>query len=626
VPKTSVPEDIPGEAGAICLPSCEDLSDELIDEELTTVLPSRELVRRLAESGVAGAQELLREEEKRGGRLAERLASLRERLRRQITRQTHRALDEYRSRELALDARFVQRRTTLAGELSDLDRARARARALDPRDLRLDSALFGAVRQALLLPDEAFRAASEPERRSIWARIVAFFRALLARLARLFRRGSKVPAPAATGPKGRTLTLGRISELGRVLTPDSAEALVGSLSEAQRAALARSAERSLERTRTETDAAMKQLASEQRRAQEDLRTEAQMARERAERRMDEEVRQGVEARLRSELAERGLVRERGGQLAVTYGLVERFARLVLEDESKSLPEDLRMSLQGAASTGLYEKGRLRQSDEIARLDLVSSLVESRLKGSRHLDEQSSYVYREVRAESLHAVLLLDTSGSMSEGGKLAAAKKAFLALYMAIHRRYPDATIDVATYDNEVRVRDLVSLWEAPPGAFTNTGEALHVAHSLLAGSRASRKELYLLTDGLPEAYSTEDGRVLSGQLDRAQAYALSRARELRRVSPLASTIVLLRSNDPAYEEAARELARALGGSLVLTDPARLAFELLVRFVGGRVEERTPREAASLRAPRATTPTGPQPIDNARARRKARRAAQAAGG
>ena len=41
-------------------------------------------------------------------------------------------------------------------------------------------------------------------------------------------------------------------------------------------------------------------------------------------------------------------------MAVTYALVEKFARLGLEEEAKALPEGLRLSVKGAAATGLYE--------------------------------------------------------------------------------------------------------------------------------------------------------------------------------------------------------------------------------------------------------------------------------
>ena len=578
-----------------------------------------ELTRRLAEQGVPGAEDLLKEAEARGGRLGQRLASLRERLRRQVTRQTHRLLEEYRRKGEALDAAFVKRRASLESELARLRASQDRAGAFDPRDLLVDASLLEAVQRALLLPDDALREASREPRAGWWARFLAALRRFFAALRRLFGR-APAPSPSPRKTPGRPLPLGRLATLGRSLTPESAESLVESLTPAQREALARSARRGLAERGQDLRAERDRVEEERRRALQQVRQEAELAGAQARAREDQQVKERVESRLKEELRERGLVRERSGSLAVTYGLVERFARLVLEEESRSLPEGLRTSLQGAASTGLYEKGRLRQSDEVARLDLIGSLVESRLRGSRHLNEETSYVYREIRAESLHAVLLLDTSGSMSEGGKLAAAKKAFLALYMAVRRRYPDATIDVATFDNQVRVRDLVSLWEAPPGAFTNTGEALKVAHDLLAGSRASRKELYLITDGLPEAYTDPKGAVHSGNLTLAQASALERARELRRVGPLVSTLVLLKSSDPSYEKAARELAQALGGSVVVTDPRRLAFELLIRFVGGRVEEKAPRgnEPSPSSAPRETGP--PSGADTARARRARRRA------
>ena len=61
------------------------------------------------------------------------------------------------------------------------------------------------------------------------------------------------------------------------------------------------------------------------------------------------------ARLQRELKERGFVAEHGGELVVTYGLVERFARLLLEEESHRLPGDVRLSLKGGGvDRGLRE--------------------------------------------------------------------------------------------------------------------------------------------------------------------------------------------------------------------------------------------------------------------------------
>jgi uncharacterized protein with von Willebrand factor type A (vWA) domain len=357
-------------------------------------------------------------------------------------------------------------------------------------------------------------------------------------------------------------------------------------------------ERDLERTAEEKRAA----AEAQRRQLEEERKEAQR---RAEADTEARVKEGEARRVERELKERGFVAERDGELAVTYGLVERFARLLLEEESRQLPGDVRLSLRGGASTGVYEKARLVRAEEIAHIDLPSSMLAARQAGQRHIDEATSYVYREVTSERVHVVLAFDRSGSMSEGGKLEAAKKALLALYVAIRRRYPDALIDVFTFDNEVRVLDLVELWECTAGAFTNTAEALRAAHLLLRASRATRRELYVITDGLPEAYTADDGQVRAGQLDLAMEHALERAREVATVPTLKSTVLLLKSDHPEYEVAARQIARTMGGDLLVTDPGRLGIELLVRWARGiEVERRV--STASPPAPAAPPASGPR--------------------
>ncbi len=202
---------------------------------------------------------------------------------------------------------------------------------------------------------------------------------------------------------------------------------------------------------------------------------------------------------------------------------------------------------------------------------------------------------------------------MSEGGKLEAAKKALLALYVAVRRRYPDATIDVFAFDNQVQVLDLVELWECKAAAFTNTAEALRAAHLLLRSSRASRRELYLITDGLPEAYTADDGQVRAGQLDVAMEHALVRARELATVTPLKPTMILLKSAHPEYEPAARAIARTMGGELVVTDPVHLGVELLVRWAHGTETERRVAPSTPTPSPPASAPPG------ARRRRRADR-------
>jgi Mg-chelatase subunit ChlD len=480
----------------------------------------------------------------------------------------------------------------VAQRIAELEQRLKAARTMDTS--RLPTDLIGDIESALFLPDASWN--QPPPRPGIFARIRAAFARFIAWLRGLFG-GKKQRAPARVerripiafaSPGGRTLGASELGDaLARLSAPQKEElsrAVTGSL---------QSRERELERA-----------AEEKRRAAEAQRRRLEEERREAERRAaadtEARVREGEERRLERELKERGFVADRDGDLAVTYGLVERFARLLLEEESRRLPGDIRVSLRGGGSTGVYEKARLRRGEEVARLDLPSSLLAARLAGQRHIDESSSYVYREVTSERVHVVLAFDRSGSMSENGKLEAAKKALLALYVAVRRRYPDATVDVCAFDNEVQVLDLVELWECRAGAFTNTAEALRAAHLLLRASRASRRELYLITDGLPEAYTAEDGTVRSGHLDVAMERALERARELATVTPLKSTVILLKSEHPEYEPAARSIARTMGGDLVVTDPVRPAGS-----VGARHRDRAARGERGT--PGARPDLGPPP-------------------
>ncbi len=515
-------------------------------------------------------------------------------------------LDEYDRRVVALETVSREERERMEAELATLEARRREARSVDFSHLS-DASWLPDVEAALLLPDASW---NRPERRSLWQRIRAFFARIVAALRRLFRRERSTRPLKETG---RPLTFASRSEFGRTLGASELGDALARLSPAQQEELRGHMDRQVQARERD----LRREAEEKRRAadaqQRQLEAERSEARERAERDAENRMRDAVHRRLNRELTERGLVVDRGGELSVSYGLIERFARLVLEDETRTLPREVRFSLKGSASTGVYEKARLRQPEEVAHLDLPSSLVQARLEGARHLEEASTYIYREITSERVHVVLLLDKSGSMSEGGKLPAAKKALLALYVAVRRRHPDAAIDVIAFDNEVRLLDLLELWECPPGSFTNTAEALHAAHFLLRSSRASRREVFLITDGLPESYTDPDGRIKSGQLDGAMAHALVRAQELATVTPLTFTMILLKSDHPEYEAAARRIAQTVGGSLVVTEPEHLGVELLVRWAGGT------ETARRVPAPARPLPPSAAPAAKGRRRRADRR-------
>jgi len=552
----------------------------VVSEDLFDSVDSAALVRALAEEGIEGARRLLRERSGEDPALRERLERLRDQLRRQGRRRVERIVEEYDQQIVSLNEVRHRSDEEVARQIAELEERLRRARAIDWS--RLPSGdLLDDVRNALLLPSASWN--QPPPKPGIFARIRSAFVRFFAWLRGLFSRRKAQPTRPSTG---RRMVFATATGEGRAIGPSEIGNALAQLNSTEREELSdnvasalKARERGIEKEAEEK----RRQAEAQRRRLEEERAEAQR---RAEAEADSRVRQAEERRVERELKERGFVAEHRGELVVTYGLVERFARLLLEEESQKLPGDVRMSLHGAGSTGVYEKARLLRPEEVAHLDVPGSLLAARLTGSRHIDESTSYVFREITSERVHVVLAFDRSGSMSEEGKLEAAKKALLALYVAIRRRYPDATIDVLAFDNEVQVLDLVELWECKAGAFTNTSEALRAAHLLLRASRATRREFYLITDGLPEAYTDEESRVRSGQLDVAMEHALARARELATVHDLKSTVLLLKSQHPEYEPAARAIARTLRGEMVVTDPARLGVELLVRWARGEETER----------------------------------------
>jgi len=595
----------PAYESAVELPDCTQYPEDVGSDDVLDLVDRAALIRALAEGGVDAAKAVIADQAARDGALAARLAELRERLKRQASRRVQRIVGEYDRRVDELET--VRRRTEaeLAAELANAEERRRRARGLDWS--KIDDGLVDDVRSALLLPDASWM---QPDRPSFVERLRALFARLVAWFKGLFGRKSLKPAKTRGE---RSVVFARLGEGGRSIGSSELGEAIARLTPRERDELTERVDKTLsarERDLRREAEAKRREADEQRRA---LEAEREEARRRAEVEARDRVREAESKRVDRELKERGFVAEKDGGLAVTYGLVERFARLVLEEETKQLPSDVRLSLAGGASTGMYEKSRLRQSDEIAHLDLPSSILAARQAGLRHIDETTSYVYREVTSERVHVVLAFDRSGSMAEGEKLPAAKKALLALYVAVRKRHPDATIDVLAFDNRVDLLDLVELWECKPGAFTNTGEALRTAFLLLRASRASRREVYLVTDGLPEAYTDEDGNVRSGNLAAAMESALVHARELSTVRPLKFSLVLIRSEHPEYETAAREIARTLEGTMVVTDPNRLGVELLVRWIG-RTE--TVRQPATPPAPTAAPTPAPTGTKKPGARRR----------
>jgi len=297
--------------------------------------------------------------------------------------------------------------------------------------------------------------------------------------------------------------------------------------------------------------------------------------------LTEAPRKEVERQVMDYFRRMGYVRDGPEGPAVTSRMVDRFAELVYQQEMDAMPSRLQArSGQSEPLYGTFEKSRMRTIHEVSRMDMVESIVRARLMhpSSKHIEDEDIIINREVSSERSHVVLMFDKSSSMEENNRLLAAKKAVLALYKAAKRANPRNIVDLATFDTTVKVTDLNELWGQTPSGFTNTGEAIKVARDLIRSSRADKKLVYLITDGLPEAFTTKDGKARAGDRKSSLDYALEQAAQISRVRDQRMIVLLLEPETEMYVDAATQIAKKAAGSIIVTDPKHLAGEMLVDY------------------------------------------------
>lgn len=292
----------------------------------------------------------------------------------------------------------------------------------------------------------------------------------------------------------------------------------------------------------------------------------------------------VKKALVSELEDAGYVQKSGAKdIKVTTRLIDRFAELVLSDELQKLPGKHSYAVGTIGNPhGIYEKRKLRMVAESSRMDIVDTMVNARLAHpkQRHIYDNDITTHADVQGTISHVILIFDKSGSMEENHRITAAKKAVLALYKAVKHRNQKNIVDFIAFDSNVHVMDILAAWQSSPSGFTNTGEALSTAYELIKGSRADNKLIYLITDGLPEAYTDpRTGEPKAGDLEKSLSVAISEAKKFRKITGLKLTIILLEPKEKLYTDAANTIAKAAGGSVMVTEPEELATEMLTSYI-----------------------------------------------
>lgn len=569
----------------------------------------RELIRVLAEDGLEGMEAWIEREAQSDPRIRERVERERERLQRQARRKKRQLEAEHEEEKDRRETRWQrqiremrEREDSLRGRLSELD-----TQPPSTEELAASSDLF----RAAFEPEDQTPSRWERTKRTLyrawlwivetWTRFIAWLRGDDAtdREAPTITVAGDVQLDLydamATNPGIRVKVRERIKEqsikdrvrswwrrlTGREDYGDIARELMAQeLEDAQKTIQAKR-----EREKDELEAQLEEVSEttaearrRKRRSLEELERQHTERVEELEHAVEKGPVEDLRETLMDELEASGLVSEEG---TPTERLLERFSALLYEDVRRALPRGGRVQ-PGAflGGEGEYEKHQIRSLNERGNVALVDSVIRSRQNhpGNKHLYDSDLLVHREVRANTTHVVLIFDRSGSMEEKGRFEAAKKVCLVMHQAVKDADPRHRVDLLSMATEVEHVDLEGTWNAELGGFTNHPAAIRRARELLERVDADRRLIYLITDGLPEAYTDEDGEVVVDAPEVCMPYAKREAEELRDVPGTRLLIIQLETEDELYVEAAAEIAEAAGGRVEALDPEELAETIVLDF------------------------------------------------
>lgn len=584
------------------LPDCSNIEHR----PLLSARQRRELVRILAEEGPDALEAWIEEESRKDPRIRERIQAHRDELERQARRRKRRVEEKIDEQRREVEQRWGtqadearEREEQLADQLSQLDRGPDRrevarhARGLDP----------------VLTPEQA-----QP---TLWERVRGFFYRVWITIVEALSRFWAWLTGRERSEEGPVIDLGEV----HVDLPELARTNPGVIARVKRQADDRNLRERIrdwwnrlrgredystkveELMRRELEQAKRQARAEIEEERERLQSELEEAREsrqdaqieqskrlreleeererelaEIEQQVDHEPLERVRRELEGELSEAGLISEEGRP---TDTLLERFSSLLYEEVRRALPRGGRVR-PGAfvGGEGTYEKGPIRSLNERGAAALADSVVRAKQNHPRvdHIYDRDLIVRREVKSTRTHVVLVFDRSGSMEEKGRFEAAKRVCLVMHQAVRDHDPRHLVDIVSMSTEVKRAGLEETWNAELGGFTNFAGALDLANRILSTSPAERRLVYLITDGLPEAYDDEEGEVVVDEPSECMEPTLEASRRLGQLENTRLTILQLETEDELYLDAAKEIAEAAGGRMQGLNPSDLTEEVVLDF------------------------------------------------
>jgi len=270
-----------------------------------------------------------------------------------------------------------------------------------------------------------------------------------------------------------------------------------------------------------------------------------------------------------DLEEKGLV-ERGPH---TVRLTSRgarvmgqrlLARILLNLERRGLGphrvEDAGTGAWTGATVRPWEPG-----DPYHRINIERTLLAALERGAtmRGFTAADFRVWEPLHSTELHFGVLVDQSASMRKKGKLEAAVETALALSELTRTLYPEDSLRVIAFSEEVREVEPWMLTAATvPMKFTDIRAALRAFRSRVM-YEPGNKQCHLITDTAPNFL---DGEFVG--FTRAIAAVVDEAR-LYRMHGIVLNVIML-DDDPQLMEMAKTVARENLGRVAYVDPMNL--------------------------------------------------------
>ncbi|HEX3947747.1 MAG TPA: VWA domain-containing protein [Acidimicrobiales bacterium] len=296
------------------------------------------------------------------------------------------------------------------------------------------------------------------------------------------------------------------------------------------------------------------------------------------------------ARLTRDLAEAGLIENRGGRTELTPQGVRRLGQRALSDLFSQMSRDRLGDHQATWSGTGHDREETSKAYEYGdpfNLHLTQTVHNAIRRGGggvpvRLAPEDFEVVETEALTRSA-TVLLVDLSMSMPMRDNFVPAKKMAMALHTLISSRFPRDYLGIIGFSEvarEIKPEDLPSaMWDYVYG--TNLQHGLLLARKLLAHQHGT-KQIIVVTDGEPTAHIDPDGEVIFNYPPLPETLRRTMAEVVRctrsRITINVFALDIERTQFPFVEQ----IARINGGRTFSTTPDALGGYVLVDFLTHR--------------------------------------------